>query len=90
MDLSFTGNLLLPGILSTTGAAVRWAMRHLEFSNLPVNFQIVFMEPRMSEHELLPSEVRDRKESMFGVGCWEYQSITSVLCDVASLWQIGY
>ena len=68
MDLSFTGDLLLLSIFLTTSAAVRWTARHLDFSGFPVDFQIMITEPRVSENELLFSEVGDGKESLFRVG----------------------
>ena len=67
MDLSFTGNPLLPGIFLTTSAAPRWTMGHLDFSSFPINFQIVFMEPIVSEDELLFSKVGDGEKSTFRV-----------------------
>ena len=67
MDLSFTSNPLLLGILSTAGAAARQTVRHLDLSGFPVDFQIMFMEPRMSENELWFSKVGDSKKSLFGV-----------------------
>ena len=62
------GNPLLSGILSTTSAAVRWTAEHLDFSGFPVDFQIMFMEQRVPENELLLSEVGDGKQSPFRVG----------------------
>ena len=68
MDLGLMNNPFLSGILLTTSAAARWTTRHLDFSSFPVNSQIVFTEPRVSEDELLLSKVGDSKEGTFGVG----------------------
>ena len=67
MDLSFMGNLLLPGIFLTSSAARRQTTGHLDFSGFPVDFWIMFTEPRVPESELLLSKVGDGKESPFRV-----------------------
>ena len=47
-ELSFIGKSLLTGIISATGTATWWAAGHLNFSGFPINFRIMFTEPRMS------------------------------------------
>jgi hypothetical protein len=68
MDLSFTGNPLSPCIFLTASTALRWTMGHLDFSGLPVDFWIMFTKPRVSENELLFSEVGDCKKCPFRMG----------------------
>jgi hypothetical protein len=62
------GNLLLLCIFSTASRASRWTAGHLDFSSLPVDFWIMFTKPRVSENELLFSEVGDCKKCLFGMG----------------------
>jgi hypothetical protein len=39
--------------LVLTGAAVVWAMTHLDFVCLPVNFGVMFVKPVKSENDVL-------------------------------------
>jgi hypothetical protein len=39
--------------LILTGAAVVWAMTHLDFVHLPVDFGVVFVKPVKSENDVL-------------------------------------
>jgi hypothetical protein len=66
-DLSFVGNPLLASIFSAAGTAARRTTRHLDFSGFPIDFRIMFMEPRVSENEFLLSEVGDSEQSAFRV-----------------------
>jgi hypothetical protein len=68
IDLSFMGNPLLLCIFSTASTALRWTAGHLDFFGLPVDFQIMFTKPRVSENELLFSEVGDCKKCLFRMG----------------------
>jgi hypothetical protein len=68
INLSFTGNPLLPCIFSITSAASRWTAGHLDFSGIPVDFRIMFTKPRVSKNKLLFSEVGNCKKSLFRVG----------------------
>jgi hypothetical protein len=67
-DLSFTGNPLLLCIFLTASTASRWTAGHLNFSSLSVDFQIMFVKPRVSENELLFSKVKDCEKSLFRIG----------------------
>jgi len=46
----------------------RRAPVHLYFSGLPIDLQVVVLEPGISEDHVLPSEAGDSKEHPFGVG----------------------
>ena len=46
----------------------RGAPIHLHFPGLPIDLQIVVLEPGVAEDHVLLSEVRDGKEHPFGVG----------------------
>jgi len=45
----------------------RRASVHLYFSGLPIDLQVVVLEPGISEDHVLPSKARDSKEHPFGV-----------------------
>ena len=40
---------------------------HLHFSSLPIDLQVVVLEPGITEDHVLPSETEDSKERPFGV-----------------------
>jgi len=40
---------------------------HLHFSGLPIDLQVVVLEPGITEDHVLPSETEDSKERPFGV-----------------------
>jgi len=46
----------------------RRASVHLHFSGLPIDLQVVVLEPGITEDHVLPSEARDSEERPFGVG----------------------
>jgi hypothetical protein len=85
--LSFVSNFLMAGIISATSTAMGQTARHFDFSSFPVDFQIVFTQPRVSQDKLLFSEVRDGKQSLFRVGFvskykihdFSYGSVPSIL-----------
>jgi len=41
---------------------------HLHFSSLPIDLQVVVLEPGITEDHVLPSEARNSEERPFGVG----------------------
>ena len=46
----------------------REALVHLHFSSLPIDLQVVILEPGITEDHVLLSETRDSEERSFGVG----------------------
>jgi len=52
----------------TASFALRRALVHLYFSSLPIDLQVVVLEPSITEDHVLPSEAGDSKECPFGVG----------------------
>jgi len=52
----------------TASFASRRASVHLHFSGLPIDLQVVVLEPGITEDHVLPSEAGDSKERPFGVG----------------------
>jgi len=51
----------------TASFALRRASVHLYFSSLPIDLQVVVLEPGVTEDHTLPSETENSKEHPFGV-----------------------
>jgi len=52
----------------TASSASRRASVHLHFSGLPIDLQVVVLEPGITENHVLPSEAGDSEEHPFRVG----------------------
>jgi len=52
----------------TASFALRRALVHLYFSGLPIDLQVVVLEPSITKDHVLPSEAGDSEECPFGVG----------------------
>jgi len=52
----------------TASFALRRTSVHLHFSGLPIDLQVVVLEPGITEDHVLPSKAGDSEEHPFGVG----------------------
>jgi len=52
----------------TASFALRRASVHLHFSGLPIDLQVVVLEPGITKDHVLPSEAGDSEERPLGVG----------------------
>jgi len=52
----------------TASFALRRTSVHLHFSGLPIDLQVVVLEPGITKDHVLPSEAGDSKKHPFGVG----------------------
>ena len=63
--LCFLNDSLLSKFLSTSRAATRRALGHFDISFCPINLQIMFPEPGMSEYQFLFTQAGDAEGSLF-------------------------
>jgi len=52
----------------TASFALRRTSVHLHFSSLPIDLQVVVLEPGITKDHVLPSKARNSEERPFGVG----------------------